>query len=117
MTLDSGVAVIKRMVLYTPDGGMPSGEYTQVFKGYYGNRMVGYNRYFTAKAADDQVDLLVRIQRFPASVEDIVELTPYFTDGTGGTFRVVQVQHLSDEDELPVTDLSLQRTEGVHEPE
>lgn len=116
MTLDSGKIVIKSPTAATPDGGMPSATWKKVFEGYYGNRTVGYNRYFTALAADDRIDLLVRIQRFAASVADIAVLTPVYTDGTGGTFKIIQVQHLDDEDRLPVTDLSLERTVGVNDP-
>lgn len=116
MTLDSGTLVIKRPTVATPDGGMPSVTYQDVFAGYYGSRTVGYNRYFTALAADDQIDLLVRIQRFVASNADLAVLTPAGADGTGGTYNIVQVQHLEDDDGLPVTDLSLQRTEGINEP-
>lgn len=116
MTLDSGTLVIKRQTVATPDGGMPQVTYQDVFTGYYGSRTVGYNRYFAAKAADDLIDLLVRIQRFVATTADLAVLTPAGADGTGGTYNIVQVQHLDDEDGLPVTDLSLQRTEGIHEP-
>lgn len=116
MTLDSGIITIKRLSVGTPNGGMPVESYAQVFKGYYGSRTVGYNRYFTAQQADERIDLLVRIQRFAARTSDIAELTPAMDDGTGGTYIVNQVQHLADEDGLPVTDLSLRRTEGVNEP-
>lgn len=116
MTLDSGTLVIIRPTTATPDGGMPAETYTDVFFGYYGSRTVGYNRYYAAKAADDQIDLLVRIQRFVASVADLAVLTPATNDGSGGTYKIIQVQHLEDEDGLPVTDLSLQRTEGLNDP-
>lgn len=116
MTLDSGTLIIKRPTTAAPDGGMPQTTYTQVFESYYGSRTVGYNRYFTALAADDRIDLLVRIQRFAASTADLAVLTPVGEDGTGGTYNIIQVQHLEDDDGLPVTDLSLRRTEGVHEP-
>ena len=116
MTLDSGTATIKRATVATPTGSMPSITWTKVFEGYYGSRTVGYNRYFTAMAADSRIDLLIRIQRYVATTADIVVLVPASTDGTAGTYRIVQIQHLDDEDGLPVTDLSLQRTEGVNDP-
>lgn len=116
MTLDSGTLVIVRPTVNTPDGGIPSETYAQAFAGYYGSRTVGYGRYFTALQAADRIDLLIRIQRFAASTADLAILTPSGDDGTGGTYIIVQVQHLEDDDGLPVTDLSLRRTEGVNEP-
>ena len=116
MTLDSGIVSIKRMTAGTPDGGLPRPSYTEVFEGYYGTRTVGYNRYFTAQQADERIDLLVRIQRFAAWTSDLAVLLPAMDDGTGGTYIVNMVQHLEDEDGLPVTDLSLRRTEGVNQP-
>ena len=116
MTLDSGLLTVKRPTVQA-DGGLPQPIYTEVFRGYFAHRTVGFNRYFTALAADDRIDLLVRIQRFAASTKDLVELTPVFADGTGGVYHIVQVQHLTDDDGLLMTDLSLQRTEGVNDPE
>lgn len=115
MTLDSGVLIIKHPTV-TSTGAMPVPSYTQVYEGYYAERTVGFNRYFTALAADDRIDLLVRIQRFVASTADLAVLTPSYPDGTAGTYRIIQVQHLADEDGLFVTDLSLQRMEGVNDP-
>lgn len=116
MTLDSGLLTIKRPTV-TADGGLPQPTYSTVFTGYFAYRTVGYNRYFTALAADDRIDLLVRIQRFAASTKDLVELAPVFPDGSAGVYHIVQVQHLTDDDGLLMTDLSLRRTEGVNDPE
>lgn len=116
MTLDSGILKIKRKTVQPPMGEMPVETWNEIFTGYYGSRTVGYNRFWTAMQNLDRIDLLVRIQRFPASTEDRAVLTPMEADATGGTYNILQVQHLEDEDGLPVTDLTLQRMEGVHEP-
>ena len=115
MTLDSGLLTIKRPSVEA-NGGLPTPEYRAVFSSYYANRTVGFNRYFTALASDTRADLLVRMQRFAATTADIAILYSSFPDGTSGKYKIVQVQHLTDEDGLLVTDLTLERTEGVNDP-
>lgn len=117
MILDRGIAEVWRESASTPSGSMPKVPKQKVFSSYYGERTVGFTRYFTALAHDDQIDLLVRIQRFGVTTADKIILQPVTEDGTAGTYNVVQVQHITDEDGLLMTDLSLERTEGVDEPD
>lgn len=108
MNLDGGIAKIWRCTETAAPGGMPATEWTEVWASYYGEQTVGIQRYYTAKAANDQVDAVIWVQRnrdiFP--VRDRVEL--------GGTFyRITQVQQVTDEDGLPMTAISLERLEGL----
>lgn len=115
MTFDSGHLKIMRPTV-NADGGLPVPTFQEVFRSYYRYRVVGFNRYFTALSADTRADLLVRMQRFAATTADLVVLTPSYPDGTEGTYRIIQTQHTTDEDGLFVTDLTLEKTEGVNDP-
>lgn len=116
MLLDSGVISIKRVTSNANAGGLPSEVYEEVFKSCYGEKTVGINRYFTAKAADVQIDMLIEVQRFRALTTDVVDLTSMTEPELNGRYAIIQVQQIDDEDGLPVTDLSLNKIEGVDEP-
>lgn len=109
MTLDSGTLTIKRLINSATPGLMPTYTETKVATHCYGERTVGSNRYYTAKQADEQVDLLVRIPReYAARTGDRVYITPYAYTAPTYFFTIVQIQQVDDEDtRLPATDLSL----------
>lgn len=117
MRLDDGIARVLRMVEQTSSGSLPILNYEEVYASYYANRTVGFARFFTAQAHDQQIDMMIRIQRFGVSVADVVELEPTYDTALSGRYRVIQVQQIVDEDGLFMTDLSLERLEGVHEPQ
>lgn len=111
MLLDAGVITIS-----APDGmennpgGMPVETYAQYYQGYYAERTVGVNRYWTAKSNQDQIDQLVRIHRLgTVKTSDLVRLSPFYDTAAAGAYKVVQVQHITDDDGLLMTDLSLER--------
>lgn len=116
MLLDSGYLIIKRPVANTNKGGLPKESYAEVFRSNFAEKTVGINRYFTAKANDFSVDLFVEIQRYRARTTDLVEVVSMVEPDLNGLYNVIQVQQIDNEDGLPVTDLSLQRYEGVIEP-
>lgn len=109
MTLDSGALIIKRLQNSASPGLMPTYTETEVARCYYGERTVGSTRYYTAKQADEQVDLLVRIPReYNARTGDRVYLQPFACEAPEQPFVIVQIQQVDDEDtRLPATDLSL----------
>ena len=117
MLLDRGTAEVRRESQLTPSGNMPQANKAKIFESYYGERTVGFNRYFTAMANDSRADLLIRIQRFDVSIADEISLISVLGNGEPQIFKVVQVQHLTDEDGPLMTDLTLERTEGVNDPE
>lgn len=114
MLLDSGVATIRRGTNTAPAGAKPAYDYSDYFVSCYGEKTVGVNRYWAAKAHDDQADFLVEIQRNGGiRTSDICVLEPFMDAPATGPYRIIQVQHLLDEDGQPVTDLTLERIDGV----
>ena len=114
MVLDSGELTVWRGANVSPPGGMPVETYTQVWAGCYGLRTVGINRWYAGQQHGDRSDLLVRIQRTytinPA--EDKVVLSPYDHEDKG-VYRITQKQDVLDEDDLPATELTLERSDGI----
>lgn len=76
---------------------------------YYGKRVVGYNRRYAALGADQSIDKLVRIWQRPVRTGDYVILED------GEQYRIDFAQDLTDEDGLPVTDLTLARLEEYYD--
>lgn len=114
MVLDSGELTVWRGVDISPPGGMPVQKYTQIWGGCYGLRTVGVNRWYAGQQHGDRADLLVRVPRTyeidPA--EDRVVLSPYDHEDKG-VYRITQKQDVLDEDDLPATDLTLERSAGI----
>ena len=117
MLLNAGIATIWRAVNTAPAGDMPDMQYTQqYFQSFYGDKTVGITRFWTAKAHDDQADFLIEIQRNSGiKTSDRCQLEPNFDEGNAGYYRILQVQHLLNDDGLPVTDLTLERIEAIDE--
>lgn len=76
---------------------------------YYADRTVYHRRYWEAVQAGSRVDKLVRM---PDHID--VTATDYAVLGDHA-YRIEQVQHMEDEDGLPVTELSLRRMEGNYD--
>lgn len=111
MTLDSGTLVVWRGANTAPPGGMPELDYTHVWTSYYAERTVGVTRFYSAQQYGERPDLLVRVPRNHGlrAGTDVVKLKPYsYQDNI--EYNIIQIQHIIDEDGLPVTELSLQKT-------
>lgn len=114
MLLDSGIVKIRRGKNTAPAGAKPVYVYEDYFESYYGEKLVGINRYWAAKTHDDQADFLIEIQRNGGiRTSDICYLEPFMDAPARGMYKIIQVQHVFDEDNLPVTDLTLERIDGV----
>nr|DAQ81495.1 MAG TPA: hypothetical protein [Caudoviricetes sp.]DAU79063.1 MAG TPA: hypothetical protein [Caudoviricetes sp.] len=87
---------------------MPEYQWEKVWESYYGEKTVGTNRYYIAKAQNDRVDMLIEVQqnRSISAATDKAEID-------GVYYRIVQVQQVIDEDGIPMTDLALERVEGL----
>ena len=114
MILDSGIAVFFHTETAAEPGNLPGYKRTEFHRAWYGERTVGFSRFFTAKQSNVKVDLLIRILRPPPDVvfeaEDVCELPDGFT------YRVIQCQHLRDEESgEDVADISLERIGRKHE--
>lgn len=114
MLLDSGIATIRRSVNVAPAGDKPMYALTDFFESYYGEKTVGINRFYAAKAHDDRADFLIEIQRNGGiRTSDVCYLSPFMDAPATGVYKIIQVQHVFDEDNLPKTDLTLERIDGV----
>ena len=112
--LDSGELTVWRGANGSLPGEMPVLTYTQIWGSYYQDRTVGVTRYYTAQQNGDRVDAVVRVMRTyeVSPAEDRVILQPY-THQDGSAYRITQKQDVLDENGLPVTDLTLERDEGI----
>lgn len=114
MVLDSGSVTICRGVNSASAGSMPSMVMEDIYTSYYGEKRVGFARYFTAKEHGSRADMLIEIQRNgDIRTSDEAVLTSFYDNGTSGTYRIVQVQHVVDGDGQQMTDLTLERIDNL----
>lgn len=115
MLLDSGVLSVFEAENTAEKGEKPVLQYKRkIAESYYAQKTVGTTRFWNAKAQDNQIDLLLRIQRnahiSPAHRCFVQDFT---STAIQGWYKILQAQQLMDEDGLPATELSLQRLEGI----
>lgn len=121
MLLDNGIMTVYRQENVSQPGDMPQYAWSPVWQSYYGEKTVGVNRYYIAMAHDDQTDMLIEVQRNRniSTATDKVGIDRQYlglpaVDGDNNIyFRITQVQHMDDEDGLPMTDLALERVDGL----
>ena len=105
--MDAGVLTLCKLVNTAEDGRMPVEQLEPLEMSYFEDRVVGYNRFFTAAGVNERVDLVVRVWRMPeARAGMYAVLTQSENDGQ---YRIIQVQNLTNDDGLKITDLSLER--------
>ena len=110
MLFDSGRCKIFELIDVAEPGDMPQPKLRLHSEPYYGERTVGFSRQYSAKSVNEQVDLLIRIWQ-----DKSVKVNMYVIPEDGEQYRVSLVQHLKDEDDLNVTDLTLERLENYYE--
>ena len=110
MLLDSGILELYKLVNTASNGNMPNEQLVYVDSAYYGERTVGYNRQYAAKAVNESVDKLIRIWR-----NESISAGMYVLLEDGNQYQIDMVQHLLDDDGLKVTDLTLSRLEKNYE--
>lgn len=110
MLLGDGITTLYRQKDSSAAGGMPSYTWTAYWKSFFGEKTVGVNRYYTAQAHNDQIDMLIEVQRNReiSAATDRAEIDGVF-------YRITQVQHVIDSDGLPMTDLALERIGQLNE--
>ena len=115
MDLNDGIATILRGKNTAENGEMPNIEYNKViFESYFAEKTVGFSRFFTAKANDSQADILIEIQRCGMIRDsDICRLESFRDSGISGDYVIIQSQNILDDDERPMTDLTLQRISPI----
>ena len=110
MTLDSGVITIYRQTLVSSPGEIPKYDNVELWSSYFGNKTIGLTRYYTAKSHNDNIDLFVEVQR-----NDAISAATDKAKIGNCWYRIVQVQHILDDDGLPMTDLTLERVSGIEQ--
>ena len=110
MLLDSGTLQLCCVKNTAPNARMPVEELIPGNIHYYGECAVGYGRQYAAMGVSQQVDLLARIWQDKAVRIGMIALLD-----TGEQYRIDHVQHLTDEDGLKVTDLTLRRLDELYD--
>lgn len=110
--MGDGVVALCRLEDLAPPGFMPVEKLVPVEVRYFERRTVGYGRQYAAKGVNEQVDLLARVWNCPARIGmyAVVSQSP-----EAGQYRVDNVQQLTNDDGLQVTDLSLSRLDDLYE--
>lgn len=113
-TLDSGELTVWRGVNTAPAGSMPVMQHSVIYQGAYGEKTVGLTRWYTAQQHGERPDIVVQIQRtYGLNVgTDLVTLSPY-THQDSGAYIINQIQQVINAENLPMTDLTLQREDGI----
>lgn len=116
MPFDSGTLTVWRGTNTAPAGGQPVMKYRKIWGSYYEDRTIGVQRYYTAQQHGDRPDFLVRVHRTweLSAATDRVILSPFAWQDTGGAYRIAQIQQVLNEEDLPVTDLTLERDDGIN---
>ena len=113
MIMDSGMVQICNLQNTADPGLIPQERLVPVLSALFGERTVGYNRFYQAQGVNEQVDMLIRIWR--TGLAHIGMYAVLSCSETDVQYRIINVQHLLDEDGLKVTDLTLQRMDQLYE--
>lgn len=108
MLLNDGIASFYRFDDSIGSGNMPEKSMTQYHSGWYGERTVGFSRYFTAQQASTRVDKLIRVLHPSHDISIRADDVCVLRDGH--VYKIVQAQFIYDEDAgRPCIDISLER--------
>ena len=100
---DDGIITIYTLENTADPGSMPVNKLVQHAQYYFSYRMIGYNRRFAAKGANEEIDEVVRIWQ-----DRTVRIGMYAVINDD-QFRIVDIQQLYDDQGLEVTDITLVR--------
>lgn len=109
MKHDDGILEVYSLTNEAINGLKPQMKKTLVERHFFKFRTVGYNRFYQASGVNMRVDLVCRIWESRNIRNDMAVLID------NEWFRIIQIQHLFDEDNLRVTDLSLERISDIEE--
>lgn len=111
MKHDDGIVTIYTLTDSRTNGLMPQMIKTLRSQHFFEYRTVSFRRYFEASGVNMQVDNVIRIWEDRTIQTNMLRLIG------SEYYRIIQVQHLFDEDNLRVTDLSLERVSDIEEVE
>lgn len=110
MLFDAGILAIYELINTAEPGRKPAEQLRYVSQHFYGERNIGYGRQYAARGVNEQVDLLARIWE-----DRGIRVGMYAATEGGDQYRIDNVQHLTGEDGLKVTDLTLSRLEKLYD--
>ena len=111
--MDGGIATVCVLTNTAADGDMPVYQLVPVTRAYFAYRTVSYRRMYAAKGANEEIDLLIRIWRDPTVMTgQYVVLSQSVNDGQ---YEIKMVQHTVDEDNLQVSDITLQKVDQLYD--
>lgn len=123
--MDDGILIVCTLTDVADPGDMPCENLIPLkdsnndpITWYFESRNVGYNRQYEAKGVSERVDMLVRTWRNPnARIGMYVVLQDYEgqENAGGDQYRIDNIQHLTDNDGLKVTDYTLYRLDDLYE--
>lgn len=111
MILDAGTATIYRISSNAEPGDMYNENRKKLLSTWFGYRIVGFSRYYTAYQVNKKVDMMIRVLKpikISVKADDLCVLS--VSGEPDHTYRIIQVQYLRDDDAgEDVIDLSLER--------
>lgn len=103
MILDDGILEIYKLIPSKSESGKPIQLLELVDKAWYGNINTSISEYYNAKQADVQIEKRVEIwQNRSVNTKDVVVIDNV-------QYSVGRVYHGINEDEEPITDLTLEK--------
>lgn len=110
---DSGTIKLYRKGNSASAGLMPVDAYTLQVECCYEERTVGVTRYAVGLQNDARIEMIARVpQNYEIKVDDVAVLFPY-SHIDSSVYQIYQIQQLKNEDDLPCTDITLVRYEGI----
>lgn len=111
MILDDGMVEIFAVRESSAPGCMPKKVIRPLFApAFYGELNVGYRRQYAAMGVSQQVDKLLRIWQERGITIGMVAVLD-----DGSQYRIDHAQHLLDEENEPVTHLTLRRLDTLYD--
>lgn len=111
MKHDDGIVSIYSLTDSRTNGLMPQMTKTLHSQHFFEYRTVSFRRYFEASGVNMRVDHVIRIWEDRTIQTNMLRLIG------SEYYRIIQVQHLYDDDNLRVSDLSLERVSDIEEVE
>lgn len=115
--MDAGMVTLCTLENIAEDGDMPAEKLVKGSEWQFEERIVGYGRQYEARSVNMRVDMLIRTWRCPARIGMYALLTDYEgqENEAGDQYRIDNVQQLTNDDGLKVTDLTLYRVDKLYE--
>lgn len=110
MLFNAGILTVYELTNTAEPGSKPVEQLAFKSRHLYGERTIGYGRQYAARGVNENIDMLARIWE-----DREIHVGMYATTEDGTQYRIDNVQHLTDEDALKVTDLTLSRLGSFYE--